>query len=265
VAENEPATTADATPESAPATPEEETAFLKVRDRVPAELRNVSFPVSMRGYDRAAVEAYVQRVNRVIAELEVSRSPQAAIRHALDRVGEQTVAILREARESAERIAVAARDDADQTIQEAKAEAADLVVNASADAEQERAAAKQTLADAQAEANELVSQARAEAEGILADARGEAERRQQQTDDEIEARQAKAEARLRELESDAHAVSAERDALVEQLHSIGSRLHEVANSAGAQAPTGPDTTPAEESPAGTGTEADDTIIVEPRH
>ena len=263
--ENEPVTTADATSDAAPAAPEEETAFLKVRDRVPAEIRNVSFPVSMRGYDRAAVEAYVQRVNRVIAELEVSRSPQAAIRHALDRVGEQTVAILREARESAERIAAAARDDADQTIQEAKAEAADLVVNASADAEQERAAAKQTLVDTQTEANELVSQARAEADGILADARAEAERRQQQTDDEIEARQANAEARLRELESDAHAVSAERDALVEQLHSIGSRLHEVASSAGAQAPTRPDTTPAEESPAGTGTEADDTIIVEPRH
>jgi DivIVA domain-containing protein len=55
---------------------------------VPAE-RNVTFTGSRRGYDRGAVDAYVERVNRLIAELEVTRSPQAAVRHALERVGEQ--------------------------------------------------------------------------------------------------------------------------------------------------------------------------------
>src|SRR5215218_6853340 len=38
---------------------------------IPKEIRNVSFPGSMRGYDRAAVDAYVKSVNRVIAELEI--------------------------------------------------------------------------------------------------------------------------------------------------------------------------------------------------
>ena len=47
---------------------------------VPTEIRNVSFPVLVRGYERAAVDAYVQRVNRAIAELEVGRSPHAAVR-----------------------------------------------------------------------------------------------------------------------------------------------------------------------------------------
>ena len=34
------------------------------------DVRDVSFPGSVRGYDRNAVDAYVVRVNAVIAELE---------------------------------------------------------------------------------------------------------------------------------------------------------------------------------------------------
>jgi DivIVA domain-containing protein len=60
---------------------------------VPAAIRDVSFPSAARGYERRAVDAYVNQVNRLIAELEVSRSPQAAVRHALERVGEQTKAL----------------------------------------------------------------------------------------------------------------------------------------------------------------------------
>ena len=50
---------------------------------IPKEIRNVSFPGSVRGYDREAVDDYVKSVNRVIAELEISSSPRAAVRHAL--------------------------------------------------------------------------------------------------------------------------------------------------------------------------------------
>jgi DivIVA domain-containing protein len=101
--------TAEAEGESAPEETAEKLTVQELRHHVPAEIRNISFPVSVRGYDRHAVDAYVARVNRVIAELEVSRSPQAAVRHALDRVGEQTITILNEARESAEKIADAAK------------------------------------------------------------------------------------------------------------------------------------------------------------
>src|ERR671928_1331592 len=123
-----------------------------LRDHVPADVRNVSFPVSVRGYDRDAVDAYVKRVNRVIAELEVSRSPQAAVRHALDRVGKQTVAVLQEARESADKLLEAARDEADAEKDRAKAEAAKLVVNASDEADRTKAEAEQILANAKAQA-----------------------------------------------------------------------------------------------------------------
>src|SRR5437773_5996182 len=90
------------------------------RARVPADIRNVSFPIAMRGYDRDAVEAYVRRVNRVIAELEVTRSPQAAVRHAVERVSEQTKTILEEARGSAEKITATAQAEADEIVAQAK-------------------------------------------------------------------------------------------------------------------------------------------------
>jgi DivIVA domain-containing protein len=74
--------------EAVPA-PADEGSSGELPPRVPAAIRDVSFPTG-RGYDRQAVDAYVNQVNRLIAELEVSRSPQAAVRHALDRVGQQT-------------------------------------------------------------------------------------------------------------------------------------------------------------------------------
>lgn len=256
---------ASAQPEPSAAPPEEESSYLAVRNHVPSEIRNVSFPVSMRGYDRPAVDAYIKRVNRVIAELEVSRSPQAAVKNALDRVGEQTIAILREARESAEKIVATAREEADQSMSEAKAQAADLVVSASADAERERAAAAQTVADANAEAGEIVAQARAEAEKIVADAREEAKRRKQGSDEEIATREAEAKARMRDLQSDTEAVWSERDALLDELRSIGAHLHDVAASAAARVSAGEKAAPDGEHDTDTDSDADaaETVIAEP--
>jgi len=46
---------------------------------VPQEVLDVHFPAAVRGYDRDAVDNYVKRVNRVIAELKVRGSPPAAV------------------------------------------------------------------------------------------------------------------------------------------------------------------------------------------
>jgi DivIVA domain-containing protein len=133
---------------------------------VPAELLDVSFPVAVRGYQRRPVDAYVERVNRAIAELKVSASPPAAVRHALDQVGEKVEALLRAAREAGGQITASARQEADEIAARAKAAAADLVVNSSAEAERVRAEADEVLATARAEADETVASATAEAEGI---------------------------------------------------------------------------------------------------
>jgi DivIVA domain-containing protein len=254
---------AETRPDPSSASPDEEAMYLALRHEVPAELRNVSFPVSMRGYDRTAVDAYIKRANRVIAELEVSRSPQAAVKHALDRVGEQTIAILREARESAEKITATAREEGERSLAEAKAQAADLVVNASADAEREKAAAAQTVASARAEASEIVSQARAEAEKVAAEAREAAEQRKQRSDEEIAALEAEAEARMRDLQSDTDAVWAERDALLAELRSIGAHLHELAAAAASRVSAQRKTVPEEEPVADADAEAADTVVADP--
>jgi DivIVA domain-containing protein len=191
--------------------------FDELRDHVPADIRNVQFPVSVRGYDRDAVETYVKRVNHVIAELEVSRSPRAAVRHALDRVGKQTVAVLQEARESADKLLEAARDEADAEKERAKAEAAKLVVNASDEADRTRGEADKVLAEAKAQASEIV-----------ADAQADAEKRKKQADAEIAAARDKADARLREIQSDTQAVLTERGRLLEETQAMARKLQDLA-------------------------------------
>jgi len=90
------------------------------------EIRSISFPVALRGYDRDAVDAYVERVNRLIAELEISRSPESAVKHTVAQVSEETRGILERAHETAEDITARSRSKADDRIQEADREAAEI-------------------------------------------------------------------------------------------------------------------------------------------
>src|SRR3954471_6702294 len=103
-----------------------------VPDEEIAGIRDVSFAIVMRGYDRAAVDAYVTRVNRIIAELQVSRSPQSAIRHALDQVSEETRGILERAHETAEDIAARSRTQAADRLERAESEARAVLRDAEA-------------------------------------------------------------------------------------------------------------------------------------
>jgi DivIVA domain-containing protein len=96
------------------------------QDRMVEEIRSISFPISMRGYDRDAVDRYVERVNRLIAELEISRSPESAVKHAVAQVSEETRGILERAHEAAEEITKRSRSQADDRVQEADREAAEL-------------------------------------------------------------------------------------------------------------------------------------------
>ena len=190
---------------------------------VPPDIRSPAFPVSVRGYDRAAVEAYVKRVNRVIAELEVSRTPQAAVRHALDRVGQQTIAVLQEARDSADKLMAAAREEGEEARARAKEEAANLVVNASAEADQARAEAEQLLANARDEAAQIIDRARAEAEENLKAVRAE-----------ITSLQDEAEARRRDIEYDTQVVLHHRKQLLDEVERMAAQLQDLARAAAAR-------------------------------
>jgi DivIVA domain-containing protein len=98
-----------------------------VRDQEVAAVRDVSFPIVLRGYDRDAVDSYVREVNRVIADLQVSRTPQSAIRHALDQVSEETRGILERAHETADEITARSRSQADDRLQWAEREAREAI------------------------------------------------------------------------------------------------------------------------------------------
>jgi DivIVA domain-containing protein len=209
----------------------------ELRDSVPADIRDVSFPSAVRGYDRQAVDAYVRRVNTVIAELEVSRSPQAAVRHALDRVGRQTSGILQRARETADEMSASAWAEADRTTARAAAKAEEISARANAEAEE-------TIAGAKAEAEETTARAKAEAEEVLVRSRAEAAERHQRLEQEIATLQEQAGTQLRKLQADTEAVSQERAELVEEVREMAARLAAVASEAAARfqgrQPAGPE-------------------------
>jgi DivIVA domain-containing protein len=183
-----------------------------------ADLREVSFPHSVRGYDRHAVDDYVARVDRAITELEAARSPEAAVKRALADVGERTTGILQRAGETAEEIAADARRKADESIARANQDA------------------DETVASAKSEAEEIVRKAREEAEAMLAESRKDAAQRVQTAKDEVNALREESEARLHELRLDTDAVRGERRVLLEDIREIAARVGSAAEGADTRFP-----------------------------
>jgi DivIVA domain-containing protein len=185
--------------------------------RVPADVRTAAFPTVGRGYDRRAVDAYVTRVNRLIAELEATRSPETVLERAFERAEEQRIGILRDAREAAAEIIAAAEHKAEEITSAAGAKAVDLVVTAGDEAER-----------AKAEAKEHGAKVGEEAEQILTDAVTEAANRLARAEEEVEAMREDAEAWLRALRIDTNAIWGERRDLLADLRAIAARLEHTA-------------------------------------
>lgn len=100
------------------------------------QISNRTFPVVMRGYDRAAVDAFVQEVLQVVTDLEGLKSQEAVVQRALEEVGEETAGILQRAHETADEIAARSRAQAEGRIQRAEREAELLRQQADAYSEQ---------------------------------------------------------------------------------------------------------------------------------
>jgi cell division septum initiation protein DivIVA len=137
---------------------------------VPA-VADVEFPIALRGYDRLAVDAYVKRTSQLVAELQTTRSPEAAVRRALERVGEEVAGILQRAHEAAAEITVKSRSDAEDRLEMARQEAEQITVDArrrnkELDAETDRiwAERQRIVEDAQDLARQLLALAESAAE-----------------------------------------------------------------------------------------------------
>jgi DivIVA domain-containing protein len=213
-------------PRSAEPTPELD--IPQRRDKVPREIRDVSFPAAVRGYERRAVDAYVERVNRMIAELEVGSSPQAAVRRALDRVGEQTSGVLQRAREVAEEITSTALAEAEEITSSARAEA------------------EQSLEEVKLQSHQLRGRSKEEADQILATAQAAAADQLRQAEEQTRSVRQEAEECLRALQSDTDVVWDVRRKLLEDIPRMASELMEVAGAAAArlQRPKGAGKSPA---------------------
>jgi DivIVA domain-containing protein len=125
---------------------------------------DIDFPTVLRGYDRAEVDAYVRRTSQLVAELQATRSPEAAVRRALERVGEQIAGILQRAHETAEQITAQSRVEAEERLEAARREAHQITVGAAQqakalDAETDRIWAERhrILADVQELADKLTA------------------------------------------------------------------------------------------------------------
>jgi DivIVA domain-containing protein len=86
-------------------------------------LRDVGFPMAVRGYDRRAVDEFVEELRTLVADLEAHQTREGVVQKALDELGEETAGILQRAHETADEIAARSRAQADGRLQRAEREA----------------------------------------------------------------------------------------------------------------------------------------------
>jgi cell division septum initiation protein DivIVA len=99
-------------------------------------IANRDFPLAVRGYERSAVDAFVQEVLELVTDLEGRQTRETVVQRALDELGEETAGILQRAHETADEIAARSRAQAEGRIQRAEREADMLRQQADAYSEQ---------------------------------------------------------------------------------------------------------------------------------
>jgi cell division septum initiation protein DivIVA len=220
------------------------------RDRIVKQAREASFPIGLRGYDRTAVDRYVERVTRLITELEMSSSPESAVRHALEEVSEETRELLQRAYETADDITARARSKADERVRQAQSEVQEMLDAARHQARETREAAdhdaQKLRKTAEAEAQTVRETAQREADALrgtttreVAELREAASRDSQQTREaahlegektrfsarrEADEMVQSAESRTRDLARNAEAILQERRRLIDDVRAVGEQL-----------------------------------------
>ncbi len=134
--------------------------------------RDADFPLTMRGYDRHAVDEYVAELTELVDELEGRQLREKVVQRALDEVGEQTAGILQQAHETADELSARSRAQAEGRLQRAEREAE--LAKAEADKYAEQLAVE--IRRLWEERNQLIDEVRRMADEVLATADEAAER-----------------------------------------------------------------------------------------
>jgi DivIVA domain-containing protein len=192
------------------------------------EVTGVDFSSSRRGYDRAEVDSYVERVSRIVVELEAMRSPDAVIERALADVGEETSSILRRARKAAEEIIADAEEQARARSEQTEAQARAT-----------REDADRYAARVKGDGEKVLGDARAEAEKVLGDARAEAERTGTQATADGQRVRDDADRYREQVLSHIEQLAKDRHRLIEDLRKLADQFHRTADRALEQIPEEP--------------------------
>jgi len=204
------------------------------------ELRQASFPQSRRGYDRAAVHAFLDRVADWVEARAGEGNADPGLTDELEKVGERTAGILTAAEEAATKLRREAKEYADEFRENAEEETRKTTLNASQ------------------RADELISEAESKAESIIDEAIARRRRLNQAVTSLVERREEVAEETQRLADQLLEAVEAVR--LDEPLEEEAAGEHEDALGtedveAGEDAPA--DDSDAREEIAGEPTELED--------
>ena len=135
-------------------------------------VRDADFPLTVRGYDRRAVDEYVAELTELVDELEGRQLREKVVQRALDEVGEQTAGILQQAHETADELSARSRAQAEGRLQRAEREAE--LAKAEADKYAEQVAVE--IRRLWEERNQLIEDVRRLADEVLATADDAAER-----------------------------------------------------------------------------------------
>ena len=119
-------------------------------------VRAAEFTTAMRGYEREAVDSFIAEVADLIEALESRQARETVVQRALDEVGEETSAILKQAHESADDITARSRSQAEDRVEVARQEAAAII----REARLELAELKREIDDLQEERAHLIDELR---------------------------------------------------------------------------------------------------------
>jgi DivIVA domain-containing protein len=190
------------------------------------DVTGVEFSSSRRGYDREEVDEYVERVSRIVVELEAMRSPDAVIERALADVGEETSAILRRARKAAEEI-----------IADAEAHGRERTAQVDAQTREQREEADRYSASVRSDAEQVLTEARAEAEQIVSEARAAADRAREDASTAATRMRGDADRYRAQVSAHIEQLAQERHRLIEDLRKLADQFHRTADRALEQIPS----------------------------
>jgi len=123
-------------------------------------IRNASFPTARRGYDKAEVERFLEKLADWLETGAGDESRTDAVKRELERIGQRTSAILAQAEESASQIRSESEKEASELRERAKRESESLLAAAKKSSDEAAKDAQQLQAEskskAQAEAKKIV-------------------------------------------------------------------------------------------------------------